>query len=76
VALADVYDALTTRRVYKPAFTHETARATILDGRGIHFDPQAVAAFLACEDQFVTIKEQLAEDVPANSLAEKMELSR
>lgn len=60
VAVADVYDALTSNRVYKPAFSHATAKDIILDGRGTHFDPAMVDAFLACEDQFVTVAEKLA----------------
>ncbi len=52
VALADVYDALTTKRSYKPAFSHEAARRIILDGRGKHFDPRVVDAFLATEARF------------------------
>ena len=47
VALADVYDALTTARVYKPAYSHETTKVIILDGNGKHFDPEIVEAFLA-----------------------------
>jgi len=38
-ALADVYDALTSRRVYKAAITHEIARSMILKDSGTHFDP-------------------------------------
>jgi putative two-component system response regulator len=59
VALSDVYDALTTRRIYKPAYTHEVARGIILDGRGTHFDPDVVDAFVANENQFIAVKEQL-----------------
>lgn len=59
VALSDVYDALTTPRVYKPAFSHEVARQIILEGRGKHFDPDVVDAFLASEDEFLSIKERL-----------------
>lgn len=59
VAVADVYDALTSNRVYKPAFSHETAKEIILDGRGSHFDPEMVDAFLACEDQFIEVAERL-----------------
>ena len=47
--LADVYDALTTKRVYKPAYSHDTAREIILDGKGTQFDPDIVEAFLANE---------------------------
>ncbi len=60
VALADVYDALTTRRVYKPAYSHETARSILLDGRGTQFDPRIVEAFLAREDEFLAVHRRLA----------------
>lgn len=52
VALADVYDALTTRRVYKPAYEHELSKKIIVQGRGEHFDPNIVEAFLLCENEF------------------------
>jgi putative two-component system response regulator len=68
VAICDVYDALTTRRVYKPAFSHEVAKSIILDGRGKHFDPEIVEAFLASEEQFIAIKDQL-EDMPSDAVA-------
>lgn len=45
MALADVYDALTTHRVYKDAIAHEEAVAIILEGSGRHFDPDVVGAF-------------------------------
>ena len=45
MALADVYDALISRRVYKPAFPHEQAVRMIEAGSGSHFDPDVVAAF-------------------------------
>lgn len=61
MALADVYDALRTQRVYKPAFPHEKARAIILEGRGRHFDPAVVDAFLAIEDEFIHISEKYAD---------------
>lgn len=61
VALADVYDALTTKRVYKSAFTHEKARSIILEGSGKHFDPAIVEAFLENEDKFVSIRQRFAE---------------
>jgi putative two-component system response regulator len=60
VALADVYDALTTKRIYKAAFSHEKARAIILEGVGRHFDPDIVDAFLANEDRFLEIHNQFA----------------
>jgi HD-GYP domain-containing protein (c-di-GMP phosphodiesterase class II) len=46
VAVADVYDALTTERRYKKAFTHDQARSIIRDARGKQFDPEIVDAFL------------------------------
>ncbi|MFC1503439.1 HD-GYP domain-containing protein [Pseudomonadota bacterium] len=55
MALADVYDALISKRVYKPAFSHEKAKAIILEGRDRHFDPAVVDAFLSCEQMFVSI---------------------
>jgi len=62
VALADVYDALTSRRVYKEASTHEAARDIIVEESGTHFDPLIVEAFLNSEDKFVTIRERFSED--------------
>lgn len=58
MALADVYDALISKRVYKPAFSHDKAKAIILEGKGTHFDPTVVDAFLACEHKFVEIAQQ------------------
>ncbi len=55
MALADVYDALISRRVYKAAMSHDQAVAIIRDGRGSHFDPVLVDAFLALETQFMEI---------------------
>lgn len=55
MAVADVYDALVSARVYKSAFSHEKARDIIVDGSGSHFDPDIVEAFLACEQDFVAV---------------------
>ena len=55
MALADVYDALMFKRVYKPAIPHEETRRIIIEDRGKHFDPDVVDAFLATEDQFLRI---------------------
>ena len=52
VALADVYDALTSRRVYKPPFTPDAAREIIVGDSGSHFDPVVVNAFLVRFDDF------------------------
>ena len=62
VALADVYDALTSRRVYKSAMTHEQARQIILHDRGTHFDPDIVDAFLLAEQQFIAVQIRLRDD--------------
>jgi len=59
-ALSDVYDALVSKRPYKEPFSHDRAKSIIKDGRGTHFDPQVVDAFLRCEQQFVEIKEKYA----------------
>lgn len=61
-AVADVYDALTTKRVYKPAYSHETARAMILEGRGSHLDPTIVEAFLRREEDFRSVYRQFREN--------------
>ncbi len=52
MALADVYDALISRRTYKDAMAHEAAADIIRKGRGTHFDPDVVDAFLATQDEF------------------------
>lgn len=59
VALADVYDALTSVRVYKPAFSHEKATDIILAGRGTQFDPDVVDAFVRVADAFAATQERL-----------------
>ncbi|HEB70488.1 MAG TPA: PAS domain S-box protein, partial [Desulfobulbus sp.] len=56
VALADVYDALTSKRCYKSAFSHEQAREIILENRGSHFDPDVIDAFLEQELNFKRIR--------------------
>lgn len=58
VALADVYDALTTRRCYKEAFSAEEAEATIRRERGRHFDPDIVDAMFEAIDEFNAIRER------------------
>jgi putative two-component system response regulator len=65
VAVADVYDALTSKRVYKNAFAHEVAKGIIAKDAGTHFDPVIVAAFLATEAAFVAVRERYHGGVPA-----------
>ncbi len=61
VAVADVYDALTSRRLYKDAFSHEIARSMIEAGSGTQFDPEIVATFLRIQDVILEVKERFAE---------------
>ncbi|MET0323316.1 MAG: HD domain-containing phosphohydrolase [Duganella sp.] len=63
MAVADVYDALISKRVYKPAFTHETAMEMIRQSSGEHFDPDVVDAMLAAEEEFRAIAERYADHV-------------
>jgi len=60
-AIADVFDALTTKRPYKEAFSVEKSLAIIREGRGNHFDPDVVDAFLSIQDEILTIKKQYNE---------------
>lgn len=61
MAVADVYDALTTARVYKRAWTHEEASAHILGQKGTKFDPAVVDAFEREEANFKKIAMELAD---------------
>jgi putative two-component system response regulator len=63
VALADVYDALTSKRVYKSAMAHAVARSVILQDRGTHFDPDVVDAFVRCESKFLEIRNRFSETI-------------
>lgn len=71
VALADVYDAITSRRVYRDAMSHAQAKTLILRERGAHFDPDVVDAFVQTEAQFIAIKEQFRDDEEPARPAEK-----
>jgi len=59
MAIADVYDALTSTRPYKEAFSHEEATRIIRKGRGKHFDPVLVDAFELVADKFASIVRRL-----------------
>lgn len=61
VALADVYDALTSKRVYKEAFAHDVAFGMIRDESGEHFDPRVVDAFIDREGEFIEIGNRFKE---------------
>lgn len=62
MAVADVYDALICKRVYKDAMTHEKAKSIISEGTGKHFDPQVIEAFLAQEDLFIKIASEFSDN--------------
>lgn len=55
MAIADVYDALISRRVYKEPYPHERAIAILREGRGSHFDPDVLDAFLDIESEVLSI---------------------
>lgn len=63
MAVADVYDALISKRVYKPAFSHEKAMDIIHQGRGQHFDPYVIDALDVIEDQFIEIADAFRDDI-------------
>ena len=58
MAVADVYDALISKRVYKPAFSHEKAMSIIVEGKAQHFDPEIIDAMLSIEHEFIAIAEK------------------
>ncbi len=62
MALADVYDALISKRVYKPAFSHNTAVTIIKATKGIHFDPLLVDAFEVIHEEFRDIALRFLDD--------------
>jgi len=61
MAVADVYDALISRRVYKEGMPHAKAVSIIAEGRGSHFDPDMVDAFLLLADQFQAVAQRFAD---------------
>jgi putative two-component system response regulator len=61
MAVADVFDALISERVYKRAFSHDEAARIIRDGRGTHFEPNLVDAFDARFDEFCAIANRYKE---------------
>jgi putative two-component system response regulator len=68
MAVADVYDALISRRVYKPAFTHEQAVQMIGAGRARHFDPDMVDAFLDVHEDFRTVARRFRDEDDAGTM--------
>jgi adenylate cyclase len=61
MAVADVYDALVSRRAYKEPMPHERAAAILAEGRGTHFDPDIIDAFLASQERFREIAARFAD---------------
>jgi putative two-component system response regulator len=55
MSVADVYDALISRRVYKDGMSHEKAVSIISEGKGSHFDPDMVDAFVEIQEDFRAI---------------------
>jgi putative two-component system response regulator len=83
VALADVYDALITQKVYKDGMSHDAAVKVIASERGGHFDPNITDAFLEIQQQFKEISQKFADterdmqqkiEYLANAIAEHVEL--
>ncbi|MBN2022313.1 MAG: response regulator [Pirellulales bacterium] len=68
VAVADVYDALTSARPYKPVFSPLDSKEMILIESGRHFDPVVVEAFEACFDDFRVIQQELGDHAPEPSV--------
>lgn len=62
MAVADVYDALICRRIYKEPMPHDNAKTILLEGKGRHFDPEVIDAFLAIEERFISIAHEYADD--------------
>jgi len=76
VALADVYDALTSKRPYKEAMTHDTAEKIIIEGKSIHFDPDLVEAFMVHAHEFDKIRKRLQENrLPKYELINQQKLN-
>jgi putative two-component system response regulator len=69
MAVADVYDALISRRVYKAPMSHEQALAIIGEGRGSHFDPDVVQACLDMAERFRAIALQYADGDQADAVS-------
>jgi len=65
VALVDVYDATTTRTLYKEPLSHEKAVAFIVSGKGTHFDPDVIDAFVRVASTFKLLCTESADHVPA-----------
>jgi putative two-component system response regulator len=75
MAVADVYDALISRRVYKDSMSHDKAISIIEEGKGSHFDPFMVDAFLTIQDEVKAIAARYADsDADMNLKRKQLEL--
>lgn len=83
IAIADVYDALISDRVYKAGVPHDQAVGIIFQGRASHFDPDMVDAFIEIQDEFQAIAQRYADtdldmqkkiEYLANAIAEEAEI--
>ena len=61
MAVADVYDALISRRVYKPAFSHDDAVNLMRGEKGRHFDPDILECMLSIAPRFADIAHSFAD---------------
>jgi putative two-component system response regulator len=76
VALADAYDAITSKRVYKAAIPHDEARRRILDSSGTHFDPVVVQAFVDAEPAILEVKARLVDIEPLEAATTLRQIER
>jgi len=72
VAIADVFDALLTPRVYKPAFDLDNTLTIMKEGKGKHFDPNLVDAFFDILDEILTIKEDYSNHPSGGRMKERV----
>ncbi len=71
MAIADVYDALISQRIYKKGMPHEKAVNIIVDGKGTHFDPEMIEAFVELHDAFNAIALSFADS--SEDMAKKID---
>lgn len=67
VAVSDAFDALTSERTYKPAYSYDKSRSIIKEDAGTHFDPDVFAAFDASFDDMVAIRQELSDELSAST---------
>ena len=75
MAVADVYDALISRRVYKEGMPHDDAVKIMIEGRGKHFDPDMIDAFIELKDEFRAIAARF-HDSDADMVEKQTQLDR